>query len=212
MQCPGQGPCLLLSDDLEILGIRGRREKVLWTKPVSQQLKAFCCTTGKPKGCWAAGSLCPTWIMCAPKLVLPLALISPSPVRMGVAGLGHLICNPLAWILHRVSPLSFFAWDWEWDCQGHATAGTLGWAPPVGAWLCWELLVGVGSWAGKLGALLHFGAAPSAKKRTRSEGRSVSSHNLFVYLKPNLLPQFFLLLWGGIASLCPVLGFLRLGL
>ena len=53
-----------------------------------------------------------------------------------------------------------------------ATAENLGQAPPVGTWLCcWELLVGVGSWAGTLGALPHLGAVPSAKKRVRSEDK-----------------------------------------
>ena len=64
-------------------------------------------------------------------------------------------------------------WDWPWGI----TARTLCQAPPVRAWLCWELLVGVGSWAGEVGVLPHSWAVLSAKKRARSEGKFSSLPN-----------------------------------
>ena len=79
----------------------------------------------------------------------------PQPVGMGVARLGHLICNLLAWILYRIWSLTF------WPCLGSRVGLTLGLYSqnfrlgPVRTWLCWELLVGVDSWAGKLGVLLQ---------------------------------------------------------
>ena len=105
--------------------------------------------------------------MNVPKLVCPLALISLHQWGWGLHG--YFTGSGLS--------LSGLDWDQEWDWPGDATARTLGQAPPVRAWLCWELLVGVGSWEGELGALLHSGAVPSAKKRMRSEGKSGSLPN-----------------------------------
>ena len=97
---------------------------------------------------------------------------------MGVARLRCLICNPPAWVLHRIWALFLVLLgiksgiDW-----GDITVRTLGQAPPVRSWLCWELLVGAGNWEGELGVLLHLGAAPSVKKKMRSEGKPDSSPN-----------------------------------
>ena len=114
---------------------------------------------------------------------------------MKVAGMRHLFCDPMVWIPHRVQPLSFWpCLDCEWVWLGDAAARTLGWAPPVRAWLCWGILVGVGSSTVKLGAFLHSGAAPSAKKWVRSEGKSG--------LPPNSLSTSNQTCFLGFSSFC----------
>ena len=93
---------------------------------VSHHPEASCCTTCSLKAatyhrvkCWEAWSLCPACPMCAPKLVLPLALISLHQWGWGVAKLGHLICNPPAWVFHRIWSLS------SWPCSGSRVGLTL---------------------------------------------------------------------------------------
>ena len=66
-------------------------------------------------------------------------------------------------------------WDQGQGRPWDGAAGTLGQTPPVRAWLCWGLSVGVGSWAGEWGALLCLGAALLANKSVMFVGKSGSS-------------------------------------
>ena len=116
--------------------------------------------------------------MFAPKLVLPLALISLHQLGWDcLAGTSHLGSTDMgiSW-----NPVSLFLVLFRIKSgidHRMVQMKPLGWASPVRAWLCWGLLVGVGSWAGKMGVLLHLGAMPSAKKRVMSVGKFCSSPN-----------------------------------
>ena len=104
----------------------------------------------------------------------PTGLNLPPPVRMGAARLGHLICNPLTWVFYRIQSPS------SWPCLGLKVGLTMRWYSwnfRPGPSCCGMAVLGAGSWIGKLGALLHSGAMPSAKKRVRSVGKFGSSPN-----------------------------------
>ena len=143
---------------------------------------ASCYTTGSLKAaachrakCLATGSLCPSCTRCAPKLVLPLALISLHQWGRGLQGWD--ISSDIHWSGYFMgSGLSLpgLVGDWQQDWPWDGTARPLGQAPPVGAWLCWGILVGAFSWAGELGALLCSGAVPSGKKWVMFGGKSSS--------------------------------------
>ena len=103
---------------------------------------------------------------------------------MRIAGLGHLLCDPMAGIPNRVWPLSSsLSWYCEWDWLEEAAAGTLGHAPPARERLHWRLLVGVDGPAVTLGAFNHSGAVSPTKKWAGSEGKSGSSPNSSSALK-----------------------------
>ena len=144
--------------------------------------EASCCTTGSLKAATCTRMKCQGPCVPLSQHVLlscpPTGLNLPPPVGMGVAMLGHLIHNPLMQVFHRIWSLS------SWPCSGSRVGLTMGqysWNFRPGL-SCQGMAVlgafrGVGSWAGKLGALLHSGAAPSSKKRVRSEGKFGSSPN-----------------------------------
>ena len=141
----------------------------------TDSLKAFTCHRVK---CWVTGSLCSSWTTCAPKLVLPLALISFHQWGWGLLGWD------ISSTIHQhanftgSSPsLPDLVQDWQSDWLSDSTARTLGQAPPVREWLSWGLLVGADSWEGKLGVLLCLGAVHSAKKWVRSVGKLGSLPN-----------------------------------
>ena len=96
----------------------------------------------------------------------PTGLNYPSTSVGGVARLKHLVCHPLMWAFHGIQFPSF------WPCLGLRAGLTMGWnswnfrlGPSCQGMAVQGALVGVGSWAGKLGALLFSGAMSSAKKR-----------------------------------------------
>ena len=117
--------------------------------------------------------------MCAPKLVLPLALISLH--QWGWELLGWDISFTIhqhGYFMGSSFSLSGPVWDQEWDSPWDGTAGTLGWAPS-----CWHMVVlgafdGVGSWAGKLGVLFHWGPCPQLRRRAMFVGKFGSSSTL----------------------------------
>ena len=144
--------------------------------------------------------------MCAPKLSFPLALISFQKWGWGL--LGWDISSVIHWhgyLTGSSLSLSSLTQDYKWDQLGNTAAGTLHWAPPAGAWLCWELLVGVGS------STVDWEHSFALSQEVGEVWRQFQfSTQLFIHLEPNLLPWYFLL-WGGIILSCPVLWSPRLG-
>ena len=133
--------------------------------------------------------------MHAPKLSLPLALISLHQWGWGL--LGWVISSVIqqhGYLTGSGPSLCHLAQDCKQDNLGDTAAGTLGQAPPVGAWLHWGLLVGVGSLVVKLGMFHWSGAVPSAKTWAWSEGKSSSL--------PNSLSTLNQMYFLGFSSFC----------